>query len=126
MRRNPAIQGVQSKDVSVCQVFDVNVVADAGSIIGWVVRSENLRVFTASQTVKDHGDQVQACGIGEIIPSSAGNVEVAQSDPVEAPCAFSIGHHPFADQLGLAVGIDGFLLNILGDHGNRRHPINGS
>ena len=125
MRRNAACQGIQSKNVSIGQVFDVNVVADAGSVIGRVIRSEDLLVFTASQTVEDHRNQVEACGIGEIIPSRAGNVEVAQSDPVEAPCAFSIGHHPFADQLGLTVRIDGLLLNILGDHRNRRHPING-
>src|SRR5699024_1805481 len=57
-----------------------------------------------------------------------GNVEVAQLDsverlPVHLGCGGLVVDHPFADELGLAVGIDRAGLEVLADHVDVGHSI---
>ena len=109
----------------VCQVLDVDVVTDTRAIISRVVSSENLRVFAASKAVQNHRNQVQARGVRQVIPSGSGDVEVAQANPIQSPRTFSISHHPLTDELGFTVGINRLLLDIFGDHRDRRHSVDG-
>src|SRR5699024_10192144 len=67
-------------------------------------------------------------GVGELGPTGAGDVEVAQLDgverlPVHLRCGALVVDHPLADELGLAIGIDRAGFEVLADHVDVGHPI---
>ena len=98
------------------QIQDVDVVADAGAVGGVVVSAENLGALAALNAVQHHRNQIHDGVVSQVRPPGTRNVEVAQADPLQIPGALAVSHQPFADQLRLAVGVDGVTGHILGDH----------
>ena len=112
----PLGQHVEGRDVRFRQIQDVDVVADAGAVGSVVVSAEDLGALASLNAVQHHRDQIHDGVVGQVGPPGTRNVEVAQADPLQVPGALAVSHQPFADQLRLAVGVDGVTGHILGDH----------
>ncbi len=105
------IEFAQGQQVSEAEVFDVDVIADAGAVGGVVVRAEDLDVFTfAHGGLDDQGDQVRLGAVvfadGTVTARAAG-VEVTQGGVVETTGPGLPMQHAFRGPLGFTIGIDG-------------------
>ena len=118
-------QVVQGGDVGDGQVLDVDVVAHAGAVGGGVVGSEDLGGLALGEPVEDHGDEVEGGHVAQVVPAGSGDVEVAQAGPAQSPGLLGVGHHPLPDELGLAVGVDGAAVDVLGNNLHRGHAVDG-
>ena len=61
----------------------MDVVTNARSVRGWVIRAKNLRPRTFFQGQKHHGDQVVRTVVAQVITPGTRNVEVAQGHPIQ-------------------------------------------
>src|SRR4051794_38635940 len=106
-----------------CEVRHMDVVANACAVRSWVVGPENVDFGALS-------DSSLACNLDKVcgprrgltsarLRISAGYVEVAQHDIVEAVCKSSIPEHNFRHQLRTPVGRNGQGRIVLRD----RHPL---
>ena len=107
------------------QIAHMDVVADAGAVRRRVVGAEDLGGLPAGEAVEHHGDEVEGGHVAQVVPAGAGHVEVAQAGPAQSPGPLAVGHHPLADELGLAVGVDGPAVDVLGYDLHRRHAVDG-
>ena len=103
------------------EVLDVDVVADAGAVLGGVVGAEEVDVgFFTQGDLEQDGDEV---GFGAVVfadgavGGAAGNVEVARCGEGEVFGLRDVEKNVFDHELGVAVGIDRVLGEVFG-HGH--------
>src|SRR5215467_12454878 len=109
----------EPQDVSLRQIGNMNVIANAGSVGGWIVGAEQFAVRGMSQGhFQDVGDQVRlpAVVFSEFF-TRAGGVKIAEGDVFQAIDLAIPKKNFFEHELRFTVGIDGFLRQIFG-HGH--------
>ncbi len=94
--------------MSCCEIGDMDIVADAGSIRRGIIRAVNRYARSFSQGGLA-GDLDEVCGASSRLASpepriGAGNVEVTQGSVHYRMCCRSIAKHEFGHHLGGAVG----------------------
>src|SRR4051812_44514759 len=99
----------------------MDVVADAGAVLGGIIGAEEVHVGALAQGyLQEHGDDV---GFGLVVLAdggvggAAGDVEVTWGGEGEALGLGDIAENVFNHELGVAVGIDRVLGHIFG-HGH--------
>ena len=108
--------------MSVDEVGDLDVVANAGAVAGWIILAEHVHRGKASQRGLHAAlDQVGRIERRLAVPAlriGARDIEIAQRDIAEIIGARAILQHPLDHQLGTAIGRDRrqrrFLRNGLG------------
>ena len=103
----------------------MDVVANARAVGSRVVGAEDLGGLPAREAVQHHGDEIEGGHVSQVVPAGAGDVEVPQAGPAQPPGPLAVRHHPLADQLGLAIGVDGMAVDVLGHDLHRRHAVDG-
>ncbi len=111
--------------MSLREVLDVDVVADAGAVRGRVVVTEDLGALAGVVALEDHRDQVEDAGVGELGGRGARHVEVAQAGGGDAVRPARGAHQPLPGQLGLAVGAQRLARGVLGDQVHVGHAVDG-
>ena len=126
----PALQQIiQSQDMGLGQIGDVDIVPDAGAVLGGVVVAENGDLLPlAVGHLEDQGDQMGLRGVRLANGSggmSAAGVEVPQGHIPQAMGPAGPGHHLLHGQLGLAVAVGGDGLVRLQDGDPLRLAVGG-
>ncbi len=99
---------LESAEVGIGNIEDVDVIADAGSIGRGVVRAEDIDVRQAAGGgIEDAGNDVSfdAMMLAAFLGGSSG-VEIAEGDVVESGIELVIGENLFEYELGFSVGVD--------------------
>src|SRR5579863_446521 len=109
-----ATQRAERQEMCVCQVGDVDVIPDAGSVRCRIVYPEYFDRFTAAKGhIENQGNQVGLWFMGlatrdAVRPfGSSGNVEVPQRRGAQAVDPVHPAEYLLDDQLGFAIGIRG-------------------
>ena len=129
-------EGLEGEQMGVCQVGDVDVIADAGAVVGGVVVAEDFDgVATAEGHVEDERDQVGFGLVGLTLLDDAaslaagfgcsGYVEVAQRGRAQAVDPVEPVKDVFDEELGFAVGVGGLEGGCLGDRNCLGLAVNG-
>ena len=128
--RSSDAQVFQGQDVGIGQVGDVDVVADASPVVGFVIGAENLHVVPlAGGDVEDQRDQVSLrvvalthLGIG-VRP---GSVEIAKVDMPDPVGMFIVLEDLFDHELAPAIGVNGRLGVVFRNRDALWHAIGGA
>src|SRR5579862_4066788 len=101
------LQGVENQKVGHRQVENMNVVANAGSVRRWVVRSiYRNRILSSERNLQDQGNQMRFRDvIFAVAPPSAGRVEVTQARIAQSVDTMEPVEHAFDAQLRLPVNV---------------------
>ncbi len=123
-------QVVHRPQVGICEVFDVDVVADTCAVGRGIVGPED-RYARAGADRCLAGDFHEQCrggvGVAHGAPRiAARNVEVAKRHVAQPGCCGQVAQHPFAHELGRTVGVDRFRRGILAGVAAIRDPVDGS
>src|SRR6185312_4775991 len=97
----------QRQDVGAGEVFDVDVVADAGAVGSRIVVAIDVDAGAAAEgDVENDGDQVRLGFVGFAVSiDRARDVEVAERSVTQAVDAVEPGQHLLDEELGLAIRI---------------------
>src|SRR5260370_23542580 len=118
---------LESAEVGMGNIEDVDVIADAGSVGRGVVRAEDIGVRQAAGGgIEDAGNDVSfdAMMLAAFLGGSSG-VEIAEGDVVESGIELVIGENLFEYELGFSVGVDGRLAMVFGNRNDFGFAISG-
>ena len=129
-------EGLQGENVSVGEVGDVDVVADAGAVVGRVIFAEDFNGGAAAEgDVEDEGDEVRLGFVGfsagddtaslSTVFRGSGNVEIAERGGAQAVDLVEPVEHVLDEELGLAVGIGWLEGGGFGDRNGLRLAVDG-
>src|SRR5947209_1087163 len=110
-------EGFEGEHVGIGEIADVDVVANAGSVLGGIVLTEDLDARAAAQgDVEDERNEVRL-GLVRLAVAfdGAGDVEVAEAGVAQAVDAVDPGEHVFDEELAFAVGVGGQKAGVFGD-----------
>src|SRR5216684_3816216 len=108
---------LQRSDVRICEIVNMNVVANAGAVRSRVVRSEDLQLgsFLAGGGKRQRNQMslriVQFANLAAVIGSRG--VEIAQTDRAQSVSAAVSFERVFDKKLRGAIGIDGLTRRLL-------------
>ena len=113
--------------MGISDVEYVDVIADAGSVGGGIVRAEDFDVGDhAEGGVENFGNEM---GFDAVVLAAlgggAGGVEIAESGEVEASVGAIVGEDFFEAEFGFALGVDGIVGMIFGDGDGVRFAVGG-
>ena len=117
----------QGEQVGVGEIFNVNIVANAGAVGGGIVFAVDADGFAAAERGVEHERDEMRFGlvIFTVASDCARDVEVAKRGVAKAVCDTHPAHHIFTEQLAFAVGIGGRELRVLDDGGALGFAITG-
>src|SRR5881394_4432769 len=101
--------------MSVGKVDDVNIIADTGAVWGGIIGAKDFTMIRLPERdFQDVGNEVSLDAvILAKLGAGAGGVEIAEGDKFEPVNLLIPEEHLFEHELGLAVGINGTLREIL-------------
>lgn len=119
--------GIESTDVGIGDVENVDVIADASAIGRGVIGTEDFEMRNGAEGgVENFWNEVGLDAMGfAALDGSAGGVEIAKSGVVEAGVCAIVGKDFLEAELGFAVGIDGILGVVFGDGNGVRLAVGG-
>src|SRR2546423_3244559 len=112
-----AIDFFESANVGICNVENVDVISDASSIRGGIVRAKNIDLRKkAAGSVEYAWDEVSfhAMIFAKFLGGTCG-IEIPQGHVVKLGVGFVVRENLLEHQLGLSVRIDGRLAMVLGN-----------
>ena len=111
-QRPALLESLGGGDVGDREVGDVDVVADTGTVRGWVVIPVDARHLARDETLEDQREEVVRTGVAQVLISRADHIEISQRGVTQRRRsrrrgASHVAKQPLADQLGFAVGDSG-------------------
>src|SRR5215469_11995717 len=121
------LESFKGKQVGGGEVVYVNVVANAGSIFGGIVSTEDGDELALPKRHLQHERNEMALTAMRFAAVGSGSrgVEVTQAGIAKSVGALEPGEHLFNEELGFAVGIGGGKLVVFGNRNGLRLSVNG-